>query len=64
MLIADLYRDIIIPLTKDVEVQYLFHRLGKEPPPSATYFDHCRGPTDAFSDDWMFSMLEKNAIFF
>ncbi len=27
------YRDIIIPLTKDIEVAYLFRRCGKEPPP-------------------------------
>ena len=29
MLIADIYRDMIIPLTKDVEVRYLFRRCGK-----------------------------------
>jgi chorismate mutase len=28
-----IYRDLIIPLTKDVEVAYLFRRCGKEPPP-------------------------------
>ncbi len=27
-----IYRDLIIPLTKDVEVAYLFRRCGKEPP--------------------------------
>ena len=27
------YRDIIIPMTKDIEVAYLFKRCGKEPPP-------------------------------
>jgi chorismate mutase len=27
------YRDIIIPLTKDIEVAYLFRRCGREPPP-------------------------------
>jgi chorismate mutase len=28
-----IYRDLIIPLTKDVEVTYLFRRCGREPPP-------------------------------
>lgn len=27
------YRDLIIPLTKDIEVAYLFRRCGREPPP-------------------------------
>ena len=31
--VESIYRDIIIPLTKDVEVAYLFRRCGKEPPP-------------------------------
>lgn len=31
--IESVYRDIIIPLTKDIEVAYLFRRCGKEPPP-------------------------------
>jgi hypothetical protein len=31
--IESIYRDIIIPLTKDVEVAYLFRRCGREPPP-------------------------------
>ena len=31
--IESVYRDIIIPMTKDVEVAYLFKRCGKEPPP-------------------------------
>lgn len=31
--IEDFYRDIIIPMTKDIEVAYLFRRCGKEPPP-------------------------------
>ena len=48
MLIADLYRDMIIPLTKDVEVRYLFHRVGFDPPPPETYFGLCRGPLDSF----------------
>jgi chorismate mutase len=30
--IEAIYRDILIPLTKDVEVAYLFRRCGKEPP--------------------------------
>jgi chorismate mutase len=30
--IESVYRDIIIPLTKDIEVAYLFRRCGKEPP--------------------------------
>jgi chorismate mutase len=32
--VESIYRDIIIPLTKDVEVAYLFRRCGKEPPPA------------------------------
>jgi chorismate mutase len=31
--IESLYRDIVIPLTKDIEIAYLFRRCGKEPPP-------------------------------
>jgi chorismate mutase len=50
MLIADIYRDMIIPLTKDVEVRYLFRRCGVQPPPAAEYFPLCRGPLDAFND--------------
>ena len=50
MLIADIYRDMIIPLTKDVEVRYLFRRCGVQPPPAAEYFALCRGPLDAFND--------------
>ena len=30
--IEDVYRNIIIPMTKDIEVAYLFRRCGKEPP--------------------------------
>lgn len=30
--IESIYRDVIIPLTKDIEVAYLFKRCGKEPP--------------------------------
>ena len=47
-LIADIYRDMIIPLTKDVEVRYLFHRQGVPPPPPDEYYHLCRGPIDAF----------------
>lgn len=32
-IIEFIYRDLIIPMTKDVEVAYLFLRCGKEPPP-------------------------------
>lgn len=31
--VESVYRDIIIPMTKDIEVAYLFRRCGKEPPP-------------------------------
>jgi chorismate mutase len=31
--VESIYRDLIIPLTKDIEVAYLFRRCGKEPPP-------------------------------
>jgi chorismate mutase len=34
--IESVYRDIIIPMTKDVEVAYLFLRCGHEPPPEYT----------------------------
>ena len=47
-LIADIYRDMIIPLTKDVEVRYLFRRLGVSPPTPDQYYHLCRGPLDAF----------------
>ncbi|GKY91191.1 hypothetical protein MPSEU_000091800 [Mayamaea pseudoterrestris] len=30
--IASIYKDIIIPMTKDIEVAYLFRRCGREPP--------------------------------
>lgn len=50
MLIVDIYRDLIIPLTKDVEVRYIFHRQGIKPPPPDTYYQLCRGPMDAFED--------------
>lgn len=30
--IEDIYKKLIIPLTKDIEVAYLFRRCGKEPP--------------------------------
>jgi len=50
MLIADIYRDLIIPLTKDVEVRYLYHRCGVPPPTPDLYYSLCRGPTDAFEN--------------
>jgi chorismate mutase len=31
--VENIYRDIIIPLTKDIEVAYLFRRCGRDPPP-------------------------------
>lgn len=31
-IIEEIYRDFIIPLTKDIEVAYLFRRCGKDPP--------------------------------
>jgi chorismate mutase len=34
--IESVYRDIIIPMTKDVEVAYLFLRCGRDPPPAYT----------------------------
>jgi chorismate mutase len=49
-LIVEIYRDMIIPLTKDVEVRYLYHRVGYNPPHSSSYFHLCRGPMDAFDD--------------
>jgi monofunctional chorismate mutase, eukaryotic type len=33
VIIEEIYRDFIIPLTKDIEVAYLFRRCGKDPPP-------------------------------
>jgi chorismate mutase len=32
-MVESIYRDLIIPLTKDVEVAYLFRRCGRDPPP-------------------------------
>eukprot|EP00546_Thalassionema_frauenfeldii_P017885 CAMPEP_0178895022 /NCGR_PEP_ID=MMETSP0786-20121207/342_1 /TAXON_ID=186022 /ORGANISM="Thalassionema frauenfeldii, Strain CCMP 1798" /LENGTH=329 /DNA_ID=CAMNT_0020565179 /DNA_START=175 /DNA_END=1164 /DNA_ORIENTATION=- len=32
MVIEDIYRNLVIPLTKDIEVAYLFRRCGKDPP--------------------------------
>eukprot|EP00981_Chlorochromonas_danica_P000771 scaffold183_cov174-Ochromonas_danica.AAC.4 len=49
-LIADIYRDMIIPMTKDVEVRYIYLRMGRHPPPPDVYYAHCRGPLDAFDD--------------
>jgi len=37
--IEAIYRDLIIPLTKEVEVEYLFRRCGKEPP--ANWKERC-----------------------
>jgi len=62
-LIADIYRDMIIPLTKDVEVRYLFRRCGHAPPPAATYFDLCAGPRDAFDDPaWLSEMTVPKTL--
>jgi chorismate mutase len=33
VVVESVYRDIIIPLTKDIEVAYLFRRCGRDPPP-------------------------------
>lgn len=49
-LIADIYRDMIIPLTKDVEIRYLFQRVGREPPCPSSYIRKLRGPQIEFSD--------------
>lgn len=54
-LISDIYRDMIIPLTKVVEVRYIYHRIGAEPPAPDTYFTHCRAPLDAFDDKSIFN---------
>lgn len=32
LVIESIYKDLIIPLTKDIEVAYLFRRCGKDPP--------------------------------
>jgi chorismate mutase len=47
-LISDTYRDVIIPLTKVIEVQHLYRRVGFEPPPTSTYARLCGIPADAF----------------
>ena len=45
-LIANIYRDMIIPLTKDVEIRYLWKRAGLESTPDASaYFHLCNAPT-------------------
>lgn len=43
--IESVYKDIIIPLTKIIEVAYLFRRCGKEPPKGYT--------PDTICDDWL-----------
>lgn len=50
MLIVDIYRDMIIPLTKDVEVRYLYRKLQRKSPEPTSYYPYCRGPLDAFKD--------------
>jgi chorismate mutase len=37
--IESVYRDIIIPLTKVIEVAYLFRRCGREPPAEYMQYD-------------------------
>ena len=50
-LIADIYRDMIIPLTKDVEIRYLYHRIGNTNiPPVEEYLHLCSAPFDAFDN--------------
>jgi chorismate mutase len=39
--IESVYRDIIIPLTKVIEVAYLFRRCGREPPPEYMHHGMC-----------------------
>lgn len=51
---------MIIPLTKDVEVRYLFNRVGVEPPTPDTYFNLCAGPYDAFKN----VMEDNDSVFF
>lgn len=58
-LIADIYRDMIIPLTKDVEIRYLYNRVGLEPPPPELYLEKCRAPLDAFDDFADFESIKK-----
>ena len=36
-LISNIYRDMIIPFNKEVQVRYLFRRVGLQPPDPATY---------------------------
>jgi chorismate mutase len=50
ILIVDIYRDMIIPLTKDIEVRYLYLRHGIYPPAPETYFELCRGPQVNFDN--------------
>ena len=57
ILIADIYRDMIIPLTKDVEIRYLFLRIGLSPPLPDEYYHLLRGPMDAFEDPMAFGEL-------
>lgn len=50
-LISDIYRDMIIPLTKDVEIRYLYHRVGNtNVPPVEKYLHLCSAPFDAFDN--------------
>jgi chorismate mutase len=62
MLIADIYRDMIIPLTKDVEIRYIFRRLNQRPPTPDTYYHLCRGPMDAFDGYEKLRNMNASAI--
>jgi len=50
--IEDIYRKFIIPLTKDIEVAYLFKRCGKEPPPEYAPHRLSVDLTISDSDEW------------
>ena len=53
----DIYKDLIIPLTKDVEVRYLFLRMGVDPPAPDTYYYLCQGPSDALDNPESLKLL-------
>jgi chorismate mutase len=52
MVIESIYRDIIIPLTKDVEVAYLFRRCGHETPPQYNVMERMKRQQQEQEQQW------------
>ena len=62
MFIAEiLFRDMIIPMTKDVAVRYIFSEFGRDPyQPDGEYYWICRGAGGAFESPWDKDDLHSN----